>query len=59
MPQHVITGKALTSGTAQAPVLFGDTPLSFWGGVQPTSGEIIDRHHPLSGKIITGQVLAL
>lgn len=59
MPTHAITGKALTSGTAQAPVLFGDTPLSFWGGVQPTSGEIIDRHHPLSGKIITGQVLAL
>ncbi|NBX05284.1 MAG: DUF126 domain-containing protein, partial [Betaproteobacteria bacterium] len=53
MPQHVITGKALTSGTAQGPVLFGDTPLSFWGGVQPGSGEIIDRHHPLSGKIIT------
>ena len=59
MPQHAITGNALTSGTAQGPVLFGDTPLSFWGGVQPSSGEIIDRRHPLSGKIITGQILAL
>ncbi|MGH8803479.1 MAG: aconitase X [Polaromonas sp.] len=40
-------------------MLYSDTALSFWGGVDPASGEIIDRHHPLSGKFIAGQVLAI
>jgi predicted aconitase/predicted aconitase with swiveling domain len=33
--------------------------LSFWGGVDPYSGEIIDRHHPLSGEFLAGRVLAI
>lgn len=33
--------------------------LSFWGGVDPFSGEVIDRHHPLSGQVIAGKVLAI
>jgi hypothetical protein len=40
-------------------LLYSDTALSFWGGVNPVTGEVIDRHHPLSGNIITGQVLAI
>ena len=49
----------LTGGSAQGPLLYSDTPLSFWGGVHPATGEVIDRHHPLSGQVITGQVLAI
>jgi predicted aconitase/predicted aconitase with swiveling domain len=49
----------LTTGSAQGPLLYSDTALSFWGGVNPVTGEVIDRHHPLSGNIITGQVLAI
>ena len=59
MQAQAIQGEALTSGSAGGPVLFSDTALSFWGGVAPTSGEVIDRHHPLSGQIITGKVLAI
>lgn len=59
MQEQAIQGDPLTSGSARGPVLFSDTALSFWGGVQPTSGEVIDRHHPLSGQIITGKVLAI
>jgi predicted aconitase/predicted aconitase with swiveling domain len=59
MQTQAIQGEALTSGSARGPVLFSDTALSFWGGVEPTSGEVIDRHHPLSGQIITGKVLAI
>ena len=59
MQVQTIQGEALTSGSARGPVLFSDTALSFWGGVAPTSGEVIDRHHPLSGQIITGKVLAI
>jgi predicted aconitase/predicted aconitase with swiveling domain len=40
-------------------LLYSDTPLSFWGGVHTATGEVIDRHHPLSGQVIAGQVLAI
>jgi predicted aconitase/predicted aconitase with swiveling domain len=59
MPCLSMTSVQLTGGAAQGAVLYSDTALSFWGGVQPSSGEIIDRHHPLSGKMIAGQMLAI
>ncbi len=34
-------------------------PLSMWGGLDPESGEIIDRRHPQSGEIVTGRVLVM
>jgi hypothetical protein len=40
-------------------LLVSDEPLSFWGGYDPASGEIIDRRHPLSGEQGAGSVLAL
>jgi len=33
-------------------------PLSFWGGVSPRTGEIIDRRHELSGARVKGKVFA-
>lgn len=32
-------------------------PLSFWGGLDPSSGEIIDVHHPQRGENVKGVVL--
>ena len=54
-----VSGRSLIDGCAQGPLLFADTGLSFWGGVDPCSGEVIDRHHPLSGQSIAGRVLAI
>lgn len=36
-----------------------DTPLSFWGGVDPQDGQIIDKRHPLVGEVLAGRVLVL
>jgi predicted aconitase with swiveling domain len=36
-----------------------DAPLSFWGGVDPGTGSIIDRRHPQCGESIAGHVLAM
>lgn len=44
-------------GSGQALVL--DEPLSLWGGLNPQTGEIIDRRHPQSGEIVSGRVLIL
>lgn len=47
------------TGTAQGPVLALTAPLSFWGGVDPTTGRIIQVRHPQCGQSIAGTVLAL
>jgi predicted aconitase with swiveling domain len=36
-----------------------DEPLSFWGGVDPATGEIVDRRHPQWGERVTGRVLVM
>ena len=32
-------------------------PLSFWGGLDPATGCIIDPHHPQRGECIAGRTL--
>lgn len=54
-----VMGRSLVEGAAQGALLFADVGLSFWGGVDPASGEVIDRHHPLSGERLAGRVLAI
>lgn len=34
-------------------------PISFWGGVDPASGRIIDARHPQNGAVVAGRVLLL
>lgn len=36
-----------------------DEPLSFWGGLDPATGLIVDVHHPQCGQSIAGKVLLL
>ena len=54
-----LAGRSLVDGAAFGPLLHADVGLSFWGGVDPFSGEVIDRHHPLSGECLAGRVLAI
>lgn len=55
----IIEANVLVSGSATGPILWANTGLSFWGGVDTTSGDVVDQHHPLYGSNITGHVLAL
>jgi hypothetical protein len=34
-------------------------PLSFWGGIDPESGLIIDASHPQVGESISGKILRM
>lgn len=54
-----MTATLVLPGSAQGPVLAADEPLSFWGGVDPATGTVIDVHHPLAGQCLTGAVLVL
>lgn len=46
-------------GSGSGRPLLLDEPLSLWGGLNPQTGEIIDRRHPQSGAVVTGRVLLL
>ena len=49
----------IVAGAASGTALAADEPLSFWGGLDPNTGEIIDRRHPLSGERVSGRVLVI
>jgi hypothetical protein len=56
---RVIQGQPVVAGQGQGQILASQEPLSFWGGYDYRTGEIIDRRHPLSGQIAAGRVLAI
>jgi len=55
----LIRGKPLVPGQASGTALVSREPLSFWGGYDHRTGEIIDRRHPLAGQCAAGRVLVL
>jgi uncharacterized protein len=54
-----VEGRVLVAGPAAGPALVLAAPLSLWGGLDPRSGLITDRHHPQLGARVSGQVLVL
>lgn len=55
----LIDGTVLAPGRAEGVALVSREPLSFWGGYDAATGEIIDRAHPLAGTRGAGRVLVL
>ena len=51
--------RLLAGGTARGPVLACEEGLSFWGGVDPDTGVIIDAHHPDHGASVAGKILLM
>jgi len=49
----------LHAGQASGALLVLDEPLSFWGGLDPASGRIVDTNHPQHGEVIGRRVLAM
>jgi hypothetical protein len=49
----------LVAGNAQGEILVCDEGLSFWGGVDPATGCIIDVHHPNYGQSISSRLLMM
>lgn len=47
------------AGMIEAPVLHCQEGLSFWGGVDPQTGVILDTHHPQYGECVAGKFLLM
>jgi predicted aconitase with swiveling domain len=52
-------GRVIVAGAGSGRAAVSSEPLSLWGGLNPSTGEVIDRRHPLSGRIISGNVLVI
>ena len=52
-------GRPLLAGVAAGSALVLRGPLSFWGGVAPATGLIIDTHHAARGQRVTDMILVL
>ena len=54
-----LSARSILAGAAAGPIIAAGEALSFWGGVDPATGKVIDVHHPLHGKTITGGILMM
>jgi hypothetical protein len=52
-------GRILVEGQSTGPALVLDEPLSFWGGLDPTTGEIVEATHPQRGASVVGRILVM
>ena len=55
----MIAGRVIVAGEAHGEALVTSDALSFWGGYDFHTGEIIDKHHPLAGVRAGGRILAV
>jgi uncharacterized protein len=54
-----VSGRLISPGRAHAPALVLHEPLSLWGGLDPTTGRVIEPRHPQLGERVTGRVLVM
>jgi predicted aconitase with swiveling domain len=52
-------GRALVAGRAIGTAVVLDEPLSFWGGLDPATGALIDTRHPQLGANLAGRILVM
>lgn len=57
----MVTGpvRVLVDGDVTAVALRLEEPLSFWGGIDPTTGLIVEQRHPQHGETIAGRLVAM
>lgn len=52
-----LTGRVIYKGNAEGVALVTSQPISFYGGVDPDSGKVIERGHELQGESVKERVL--
>lgn len=52
-----LKGRAIFEGKAEGRALVSSSPVSFYGGVNPDTGEIVERGSELAGQSVKGRVL--
>jgi predicted aconitase with swiveling domain len=52
-----LKGRIIFKGVAEGEALTTTQPISFYGGVDPETSEILEKGHELQGKRIKGKIL--
>jgi hypothetical protein len=52
-----LKGRIISRGIAEGEALTTTHPISFYGGVDPETSEILEKGHELQGKLIKGKIL--
>jgi predicted aconitase with swiveling domain len=55
--QLVFAGRQVIAGPAAGPALVTEARISFFGGVDPATGRVTERGHPLEGVSLAGKIL--
>jgi predicted aconitase with swiveling domain len=54
-----MAGRFLVEGPVNGTALVLAEPLSFWGGLDPATGEIVEANHSQRGEVVTGRILVM
>jgi uncharacterized protein len=54
----IFHGRGISRGRASGELLVSPEPISFLSGVDPETGIIVEKGHPLEGKNMSGKVIA-
>ena len=52
-----LKGRIISRGVAEGEALTTSQPISFYGGVDPNTSEIIEKGHELQGKRVKNKIL--
>ena len=52
-----LKGRIIYKGTGEGEALTTTQPISFYGGVDPNTGVVIEKGHELQGQSVKGKVL--
>jgi predicted aconitase with swiveling domain len=52
-----LTGRKISTGQATGEALVTSMGISFYGGVDPETGRVVEKGHELEGQSIAGRVL--
>jgi predicted aconitase with swiveling domain len=50
-------GRIISKGKGEGEALTTTQPISFYGGVDPNTGEVIEKGHELQGKTVKDKIL--
>ncbi|MGC1377236.1 MAG: DUF126 domain-containing protein [Anaerolineales bacterium] len=53
----IFTGRKISPGSAEGQALVTSMGISFFGGVDPQTGVVVEKGHALEGQSIAGKVL--
>lgn len=57
MVERILKGRGISEGAAEGRALVTREPISFYGGVDPNTGIVIEKNHELEGKCVKDKIL--